>query len=294
MRYFTKDWFHTRTGSDIYFLMKPATEAEAFNEDFYQTLYNSKLAEHLNTYLEMSKLTVDDVFPENAWSTISTIDSEGNFVDAAALMSVEEYEKIKEDIRRKEQEARANFVPVVYDEPRLTVLFQNILKVRQEVLKELLPEDIVKDVADIRVLALDHASCEISRRICSFCMAKENITFQTEQDYQAYYKSIEPLLPPKIKQNYGFHDCRIMAIKQQGSDIIVTLDIRGGQTNVNQMIYHNATISEQDDVIGTTWLYQEIYIQDDGYEFHAATQGDDGKYRYLTVKAWDVDFEMVV
>lgn len=292
MKYFTREWYETREGSNLYFFLKTAKEAEFFYEEYYQTLYQSRLSEHLNSCLEMSKLTVDDVFPLDAWSNISTIDEKGNFIDAASLVSIEEFERIKQDIRCKELEARANFVPIVYDEEILSRQFQENMKDKQEYLRTILPSDIIRDVADIRVLAFDYASKDICDRIYRYCMVKEDKTYQIDEDYRAYYEGIHPSIPEKIKKHYGFHDCRVTSLEQLGDEITVTLDIRGGQTEVNQMIFHKADIIEQEEIIGGVWLSDEIYLLEDGYEFHASLQKEDGKIRYLTVRAEDVDFAL--
>lgn len=290
MKYYTKEWFHTREGSNTYELLQTANEAATYNEGYYQTLYNDRLQEHLNTNLEMSKLTVDDVFPLDAWGSVSTIDTDGNFVDVTSMVSTEEFEKIREGIRREELKARERFVPIVYDEELLTKQFQDRMNGRRAYLEVLLPQDIIKDVADTRVLALDIAAPEIYDRISWYCREREEKSYRIEQDYQEYYQRIYPMLPEKLQKYYGFHDCRVTGYEQQGTEVIITLDRYGGYSNVSKIIYHDVTILEGNEITGFVWVYDEIYPLEEGYEFHAFLQGGDGEIKYFTLKAADVDF----
>ncbi|HWT76741.1 MAG TPA: DUF4085 family protein, partial [Mobilitalea sp.] len=219
------------------------------------------------------------------------VNQDGEFVDAADYLSKEELERIREGIRREEQEAYNNFVPEVYDEEVLTKQFHvNILNERVKQLKAILPEDIQKDIADIRVLAFDEASEDIYKRILEFCLHKEERALKIEQDCQNYYDSIAEQLPENIRKKYGFHDCRVINFEQNGTDAILELDQRGGYSNVCKVIFHNAEVLEQEDIAGSWWLYQEIYLRDGLYEFHAMLHDENGVLRYLTLTAADVEF----
>lgn len=290
MKYFTKEWFNLREGSDIDLLMCVTKPAETFSDEYFHKLYHCMLNQHLRLHKEMSKLTADDVFNPGRWDTLTIVNEEGEFTDAALLLSPEELAKIREDIYKKELEAYNNFTPHVYDEEVLAEQFESNMNIRKKQLEALLPEDILKDVADIRVLALNKVSEDIKLRIRQFCAQKEEKAFDIQQEFQKHYSSIEGLLPEKIRKEYGFHDCKVTHIDQQDNDVIIELDHRGGFTNVCKLIYLNATIIEQDNIVGSWWIYDEIYIINDAYEFHAALQDEKGQVRYFTVKASDVDF----
>ncbi len=290
MKYFTKEWFKLRDGTDIDLLMCVTKPAESFSEEYFEKLYACMLKQHLRLHKEMSELTAEDVFQPGAWDSLAIVNEEGEFTDASQFLPPEEIEKIREEIRQKEQEAYDNFVPEVYDEEALTKQFEDNITCRKMQLEALLPEDILKDVADIRVLALHKVSKDIKERIRHFCTQKEELVFQTEQEFQKYCQSIESLLPEKIRKEYGFHDCKVIHIEQQGTDVIIELDHRGGSTKVNKVIYHDGVIIEQENIVGAWWISNEIYITKDAYEFHVALQDANGQVRYLTVRASDVDF----
>ena len=290
MKFFTREWFELREGSDIDLLMCVTKSAETFSEEYFQSLYHCMLKQHLRLHKEMSELTADDVFQPGRWDTLTIVNEEGGFTDASQLLSPDELEIIRDNIYHTEQEAYDNFVPQVYDEEVLIKQFDNSMHYRKKQLEVLLPEDILKDVADNRVLALNKVSEDIKKRIRQFCAQKEENILKTQQEYQKHYSSIEKLLPEKIRKEYGFHDCRITHLEQQGTDVIIELDHRGGFTNVCKLIYHNATIIEQDNIEGSWWIYDEVYIMNDSYEFHSALQDENGQVKYFTVKASDIDF----
>lgn len=290
MKFFTKEWFKLRESTDIDLLMCVTKPAETFSVEYFQTLYGIMLIQYLRLHKKMSELTAEDIFRPGRWDPLTIVNAEGEFTEASQIHSPEEIEEIREEIRLKEQEAYDNFVPQVYDEEALTKQFEDNINSRKKQLEALLPEDILKDVADIRVLSLNKVSKDIKVRIRQFCAQKEDLVCQIEQEFQNHYRSIEALLPEKIRREHGFHDCRITRFEQQETDVIMELDHRGGYTNVCKLIYHNATIIEQENIVGSWWIYDEIYITEDAYEFHASLQDENGQVRYLTISASDIDF----
>lgn len=290
MKFFTRDWFNIREGSDIDLLMCVTKPAETFSEKYFQNLYHCMLKQHLRLYKEMSELTADDIFPPGRWDSLAIVNNEGGFTDASQFLPPEEVERVRNEILLKEQEAYDNFVPQVYDEEALTKQFDDNLYCSKKRLEALLPEDILKDVADIRVLALNKVSEDIKNRIRQFCAQKEEKVSKIQEEYQNYYNSIEKQLPEKIRKEYGFHDCIVTHFEQQGTDVIIELDHSGGFTNVCKVIYHNATMIEQDNIVGSWWICDEIYRMNDSYEFHSALQDENGQVRYFTVNASDIDF----
>lgn len=289
MKYYTKEWIVLGTESQLNLLLKITPEAEHFSEDYYQWLYNKKLMEHLALCKEMSELTVEDVFPKDAFLDFCFLNSEGEFVDARDALPEEEFMKTQEQILRREEEARDRFVPFIYNEKHNSLEFKNRIDCAITHFREYLPEDILNDVADIRILALEEVSESIYRRISDFCAKKEKERCSISDEYHNYYKRIEKYLPDKIKSNYGFHDCAIKLLVQQGQDVVMELGCEGGYSNVNKVVFRNACILEQEEASGSRWIYDEIYVVKEGYEFHVLVQND-VKSSYITIVAEDVDF----
>ena len=276
--------------AQLHFLLKITTEAEYFSEDYYQRLYDKKLKEYLKTWKEMSELTVDDVYPRDAFLNFSFVSPEGEFIDVSASLQEDEFNKIRDDILRQEEEARDRFVPFIYDEEHKR---QEFMERNDSIIaryREHLPEDVLKDVADLRVLALEEVSENIYHRISEFCAKKDKEYCNIRDEYQNYYKSIEKYLPDKIKFNYGFHDCEIKSLEQQGQDVVMELGCEGSSySKINKVVFRNANIVELEESKGSRWIYNEIYLVKEGYEFHALAQND-VKSSYITILAEDVDF----
>jgi hypothetical protein len=292
MKYFNKKWFELINGSNINMFMRVTKEAETFSEEYFQELYKFKLSEFLKLYQEISELSPDDIFNVGSWDTTEIENETGEHVDSSGQLSAHEFEQDKADIHLKEQEARDRYVPEVYDEELLTKKFNNLFDEKKKHFEDNLPDEIKSDIADIRVLALDNVSKDIEKRINQFYGQKEEQAMMIDCEYQKYYKSIITQLPEKIQTKYGFHDCKATHFEQQGTDAILELDHSGGFTNVCKVIYHNAIVIEQENIIGTRWVRDEVYLVDGLYEFHAALQDENAQVRYLTIKASDIDFIM--
>lgn len=291
MKFLTKECFNQSTSSNIHLLMSVTKAAESFSEEYFQNLYEHELKEYLKLHKGISELTADDFFPRDACNSISFVTENGELVDTTQYLQQDEIKIIKDDFLRKGQEANKNYEPEIYDEERLTQHFHNKHKYRIKLLEECLPVDILMDVADIRVLAFFKAAESIYQRIIQFCNLKEENAIWLEQDYRDFSNRILAQLPEKIRNNYGFHDCKVTLFEQEGTDVIIELDNRGGFTNVYKVIYHNSTVIEQENIVGSIWLYEEIYIEDGIYEFNTLLQDRDGQYKYFTLNAEDVDFE---
>ena len=152
------------------------------------------------------------------------------------------------------------------------------------------PKEILEEVADIRVLALDKSSKNIKKKIEKYCNENEKIANKTMKSYEKYFETIQDKLPQKILEDYEFHDCEIISIDKVKDDIVFTLDNSGGFTDISKIIYRNGEILENNLEENSYWVYDEIYILDDGYEFHIGISSGE-EYDYITLRCSDVDFE---
>ncbi len=109
-------------------------------------------------------------------------------------------------------------------------------------------------------------------------------------EYTYYYVMISQSIPEHIRQNYGFHDRQVLSSGLEGESFVLTLSEDSDQP-FNKVIYKNAEVLQNEDIAGCTWLYDEIIISADGTpEYHAILEGAREDYRYLTVKARDMEF----
>lgn len=292
MKFFTKEYQRDMGRTDIYMLMRSTKKAEKFDETYYLDLYKKELKNFLQEQKELCEMTEEDEFDETDWDEISVLDEEGNMVSVSEFMSQEEVEKLRNSILEEEREAAENFEIEEYDEEKLTSVFAESHKYEIEFLKNNLPKDILDDVADIRVLALNKSSKNIKKRIEKYCKENEKTTEKVMKDYFNYFKKVEKQIPQKILDNYDFHDCEILSVKKVGDDIVFDLDNSGGFTDINKIIYRNGQIIENNLEENSYWIYDEIYKIDDLYEFHIGiSSNNEYEYDYITLRASDVDFE---
>lgn len=292
MRYFTKEYQRDMGKTDLHLSIRVNRKAEKFDENFYRDLYEKELKSFLKEQKEICEIDEEDLFDESDWDEISVIDEDGNLINVSEVMSEEEVEKLRESILEEEREAAENFEIEEYDEEKLTKQFEENHLYSIEFLKRNLPKDILEDVADIRVLALDKASKGIKKRIEKYCKENEKRTEKVIKEYHKYFEKIENEIPNKILENYDFHDCEIISIEKIGDDILFNLDNSGGFTDINKIIYRNGKIIENNLEESSYWIYDEMYILDEGYEFHIGiSSSNEYEYDYITLTATDVDFE---
>ncbi|WP_216626435.1 DUF4085 family protein [Paenibacillus phytohabitans] len=93
-----------------------------------------------------------------------------------------------------------------------------------------------------------------------------------------------------IKDQFLFHDCTVTGINAS-EDMVIRLDTQGGFTNLNQITLIKPEIVRQDEhIVGSSWLYEELYRVNDGYEVHVFLSGAAGMQE-LIVRCGDIVVE---
>lgn len=158
-------------------------------------------------------------------------------------------------------------------------------------LREKIPEDILQNVADIRVLALQVASREVKQKITKYCKQNEkkvNIAIATYQkEYRKQFSEYEPAFASEL----FLHDCTLLSCRKKGNDIVITIDNSNGFTDISEIRMINCNIIKQDAPLHGAWcLYEEVYKSGDRFEIHFLFQKkhlidfivcvDDIEYKY--------------
>lgn len=289
MKYFTKEWQNNY--KDICLELEVSLKAGRFSEKYYQDLYNAKLKEFLEEEKEMSEME-DGENEEDLWNEIHFFDDNGNLVNARDVMTEEEFEKLREEILENERQSMEDYEEEIepYDEDKLTESFLEMHNREVEELRQKLPAEILDQVADVRVLALGKATRKVKKMIDKYCAEDDRNFEKAFENYSKYWDSISDKIPDNIKENYDFHDCMILKIKNIGDDIVFELDNGGGFIDIKRIIYKKAEMIENNFAKDCYWMYDEIYLADGGFEFHISIDGENG-YDYITLKASDVEFE---
>ena len=134
--------------------------------------------------------------------------------------------------------------------------------------KENIPKDIILKVADLRILALSIVSSDIYRELKDYCKFLDNQTKKAMEEYYIYYKQIKESLPAGI-QNLNMHDCEITDASFDGNDFVMNIDSDSGYVEISKLVLRNAKIIQHiENLVGATWLYNEVYLVDGQYELH--------------------------
>ncbi|WP_102272166.1 DUF4085 family protein [Cytobacillus massiliigabonensis] len=233
MKYFTKEWYELCQKTSFHLPLEEEKQAETFSEEYFQQLYNTELIRWLN-------------FQEEVASIMETAEK-GNREDHSENTPFNREHEIEQ--------------------------FHESFLFNQACLKKDLPETIVKEIADIRVFALNKATRSVINAVTKFCENNEKAVAATSEEYRRYFKEASLAFDSVIVENFGFHDCTIIKSVQDGKSVTLLLDPSGGFTNINEVTFENCTIIKQDDLLEDSWwLYEEVYKVYDKYEFHVLLQ----------------------
>ena len=131
-----------------------------------------------------------------------------------------------------------------------------------------LPNSILNEVSDIRMLALGYATQETYDKIKEYCISNYKTFEKAMNDYHnCVKKQFKNKIPDFEKE--CFHDCCITNFTQKANNLIVEIDNDGERTEINNITFKNAKIIKQEGSIKDAWwLYNEIYKIGDKYEIH--------------------------
>ena len=167
------------------------------------------------------------------------------------------------------------------------------LRALDERIKELsavIPKDILAEVADIRVFALNKATPAVHKKLRIYCDGAQRKVDETLKAYEDYYNSVD--VPSEIDDNLGFHDAVITSAEMKDGNLRLDFDISQSFATKSSVTFADAKILEKDtEFEGCVWLYDELYPVDGGYELHILAQAADMEHLvYFTVFCKDILF----
>ena len=176
MKYMTKEWYETMQKTGIHSMLEIDERADKFSEDLYQELYEKGKMKHINFF---------DV-PDNFEQFTEKYNKLGN-IHEENLKAM--YDKLVEELQR--------FTSDDY--------YSELLENKVKELKEKLTSEILNNVKDIRILALNYTTKEIYERIKEYCDNNRKYVEKMREDY-------DKILLEQFKDNLhafvteGFHD----------------------------------------------------------------------------------------
>ena len=175
----------------------------------------------------------------------------------------------------KEQKEVAEVLGEEFSKAKAEVQFMENHERTVKSMEESIPQNILAEVADTRVLALDIATKEVRQKLKAWCE-------QNKKEADAKVKEYDGL---QMEEN--LHDAVIRTMEMKADTLTFKLDC----ADVKKVVFKNYKVLEQGGyVLGATWLHQEVYEAESGREYHALLMKKDGKLAEMTVFAEEIEF----
>ncbi|MFF2483518.1 DUF4085 family protein [Paenibacillus sp. NPDC058071] len=271
MKYLTQEWYELCQRTGLHFGMRVHKGTYVHDEALYLRLYKKKEKEFMSQRRE-----VYDVDPR---FMLGQDGAQGVALDKWPLdgdqISEEDtmvYHMSAEERDRIQQLIAAYDVRPPFDEVKCKEEFSEIQEWgRMEVFHKL-PGELSSRIADMRVFALGYCTREVLRELKQ--LSKENkkrmmlILDEFRQAQQAEN------IPEHIRSQFGFHDCTVTELTP-GKQMVMRLDTQGGFTNNNKVTFDavDEIIRQDEHIVGSCWIYNELYRTDCGYEVHVLFSG---------------------
>ncbi|MCL6457911.1 MAG: DUF4085 domain-containing protein [Gorillibacterium sp.] len=272
MKYLTKKWYELCQRTGLHSGMRVHKGADIYDEALYLRLYKRKEKEFVKMQREV--YDVDPRFMlEQEGCRLVPLDKfergeEINEEDMVVYhMPLEERERIQKWI--EDYNTRSPF-----DEKKCREEF----RLHQEALKKetanKLPHDLSQQITDMRVFSLGYCTGEVLNQLKRLSKENEKKVNSVLNEYSKAQQA-EPI-PQIIRERFGFHDCVVTELTI-GTNVVMCLDTRGGFTSFNRITFTVSEIIKQDEhIVGSTWIYDELYSTENGYEAHMLLGAGEG------------------
>ena len=175
----------------------------------------------------------------------------------------------------KDQKDAAEVLGETFSKAKAEVAFMNQHEAMVKRMEESIPETILAEVADTRVLALDIATKEVRQKLKAWC----------EQNAKAADEMIKAYDGLALEES--LHDSMLKTMEMKAETLTFKLECSA----VKKVVFKNYKMLEQGGyILGATWLNQEVYETEGGKEYHILLMKKDGKLAYLTVFAEEIEF----
>lgn len=193
-------------------------------------------------------------------------------------------EKLTEFLNSREEVANISHEP--FNREIICKQFEESFIYNREHMKKILPEEILKIIADIRVFVLDKTSLQVINEVTRFCKENEKSVYRTIKGYDEYYKKALVSFDIGMVENIQFHDCLIIDIKETEQSLTILFDNSGGFTDISEIKFENYMVLKQDAPLQNSWwLYDEIYKINGKYELQVLLQDNNRNIVEFSISA---------
>lgn len=286
MKYLTKEWYELCQRTGLHFGMRVHNGANIYDEALYLRLYTRK--EKAFVKMQHEVYDVDPRFMlEQDGCTLVPLDKfvsgeEINEDDKVVYcMPLEERERIQRLI--EEYDVRPPF-----DEKKYKEEFRILQETLKKEIPDKLPPELLQQIADMRVFSLGYCTREVLNYLKRLSKENKKKVDSVLSEYSKAQQSEQ--IPCIIRERFGFHDCVVTELTV-GKKVVMRLDIRGGFTSFNMIAFTASEIIKQDErIVGSTWIYDELYRTERGYEAHMLFGAGEG-LKELIIRCNDIVIE---
>lgn len=287
MKYLTREWYVKARLSYIDGLVRCSKLAEKYDESFYQAVYNKRLKKFHDRERAREEFRdpQEDLKRYDAWI------NETNISEEEKKKRIE-HKKITLYLQKERFDTGKYYR---YDEAFTKKMFDVDLKWRLELISHL-PDYILSEVADVRVLVLGYASKRVKTLLRNYCKHLRREYKKVLGKAQIETNKAEGKLPKRIMAN-EYDELMLQRIYRKGGDVFLmfdsgTLKVINGKIieQEKKRIYH---YKRKEPYSGWSMvLYAEVSYENGLFEIHLMIDNKDKKgqsnYWYLTVQGTSI------
>ncbi|WP_405131688.1 DUF4085 family protein [Paenibacillus sp. FSL H8-0317] len=270
MRYLTKEWYELCQQTHFHFGLRVHNGAYEFDENLFLRLYKRKEKAHVKQERELYNLDPRYML-EHDGQVLTRVDK---------AFGEEEVTEEDQIVFHMQPEQRAHIEKLIaeydvrppFDEKKCKEEYKESMESSFQYKAEHLPQEIVEQIADIRVFTLGYCTREILQQLKKQSAHNWRRVEHTSKEFREVMMAQN--IPDEIHSRVQYHDCTVTELLTM-DEVVIRFDTRGGFTNINKLtLVAPEIIKQEGDIVGSYWLYQELYRIDNGYELHVLFGGE--------------------
>ncbi len=178
-----------------------------------------------------------------------------------------------------------------FDERTAIAEFEANFKDNLEFVKSNLPNDILADIADIRVLALGSATTDNAMKITRFCGKKNRLCESVERKYNDASEEADEKLGGATKLLFELTGAPVASLESDNEHNITLTTSHEATGTAIKLTFTNAFITECDEeIVGKSILKYELLTREGGkYEFSILTLGEKLRLYVATIESDSIE-----
>ncbi|SEL10522.1 Protein of unknown function [Paenibacillus sp. OK003] len=270
MRYLTKEWYELCQQTHLHFGLRVHRGAYELDENLFFRLYKRKEKAHVKQERELYNLDPRFMLEDDG-QVLTRVEK------AFGQEEVTEEDQI---VYHMPPEERAHIEKLIaeydvrppFDQKKCREDYKESMEWNFQYQSQHLPKEIVEQIADIRVFTLGYCTREVLRQLKK--RSAENMKEMNRVSKEYREAILAQDISDELRSRVQFHDCTVTELLT-GEEVVIRFDTLGGFTNMNKLTLTAPEIIKQEgEIVGTYWLYQELYRMDNGYELHVLFYGE--------------------